>query len=376
MRILLVTNYQPPHMGGIEFAGEALQRCWIEEGHDVTWLTSDIPRGAKSPQSGSVRIPASNILEVRFQANCPLVSPFSYPRIAALVRRHDVVNVHSLAPGVSSWALLAAIRNRKPLVVTQHVGVIPLRSKAVTIFQERFIRRTAEWATAHGALLTFVGETVKAWFLANTGIPSAQVYMTPAGIDRRVFTFVTAAERVIFRQKWELAEGQFCVLFVGRFIEKKGLPLLRDIAGRLPRVRFTLVGGGPIDPGQWGLSNVRVIGYVSNEDLRQLYGAHDLFIMPSYGEGWPAVVPQAMACGTRCLVSEETFQGYGKNRHLFWVCPRESDAAVATVSLASGALPTTSGRLEISDYAASQWDWQRTARLFVDLFGKAIKAHV
>lgn len=376
MRILLVTNYQPPHIGGIEFAGESLKRCWIEAGHSVTWLTSDIPRGAKPSEPENVRVSASNILESWVQANCPLVSPFRYPQIAALVRQHDVVNVHSLAPGVSSWALLAAIRNRKPLVVTQHVGVIPLRSGAMTALQDCMIRRMAEWVTAHGALLTFVGESVKDWFLANASIPPRQVFMTPAGIDRNVFTFVTDDERVGYRQKWGLGEGRLGVLFVGRFYEKKGLPLLREVAGRLPHVQFTLVGGGPIDPGQWALPNVRVIGYVSNKELRQLYGAHDLFIMPSYGEGWPAVVPQAMVCGTRCLVSEETFGGYGRDRDMFLVCPRDCDAIVARLSQAGVALWARAGRAETALYAGNQWDWGKTAHVFVELFRKVTDAHV
>ena len=47
MRILLVSNYQPPHMGGIEFAAQSLKACWERDGHTVTWLTTDLPRGAR-----------------------------------------------------------------------------------------------------------------------------------------------------------------------------------------------------------------------------------------------------------------------------------------------------------------------------------------
>ena len=53
MRILMATNYQPPHMGGIEYAAGSLKRCWENAGHTVTWITTDIPRGGFGSSSRS-----------------------------------------------------------------------------------------------------------------------------------------------------------------------------------------------------------------------------------------------------------------------------------------------------------------------------------
>ncbi len=372
MRILLVSNYQPPHMGGIEFAAEALKDCWRRMGHEVTWLTSDEPRGAHEAEEGNVRVKTWNGLERRFQINSPLPSPFEWRRIARLVDEHDVVSAHSLAPGVAAAALIAAARQRKPLVVTQHVGVIKM-SGIMNALQEKFITGLARYAIRHGAFITFVGEAVRQWFVEKAGIPQERIVMTPAGIDRRNYFFVPDDERAALRKKWVLQDDAPNILFVGRFYEKKGLPLIGDLARRLPQVRFTLVGGGPLDPSKWNLPNVRVISFVKTEELRELYGAHDLFVMPSYGEGWPAVVPQAMACGLACLISEECFTGFNRDADRFVICRRTADDIAPLLEQASaGSLEIIRRRNELSDYATQTWDWQRTAEIYAGIFARLI----
>lgn len=372
MRILIASNYQPPHMGGIEFAAAALKDCWLGMGHEVTWVTSDEPRGAREAGPDNVRIRTWNGLEHRFQINSPLPYPSEWSRLTRLVAAHDVVNAHSLAPGVASATLLAAARARKPLVVTQHVGVIRMGG-LMNAVQEKFITGLARHSIRHGAYLTFVGQAVRDWFVERARIPQDRIVMTPAGIDRRSYHFVPDGERVALRAKWGLRDDALNLLFVGRFYEKKGLPLIADLARRLPGVRFTLVGGGPIEPAKWNLPNIRVISFVSTEELRELYGAHDLFIMPSYGEGWPAVVPQAMACGLACLVSEECFTGHHRDADRFLVCRRTADDIAPVLErAAAGSLEILRDRRALSDFATRTWDWQRTAEIYTGLFGRLL----
>ena len=373
MRILLVSNYQPPHMGGIEFAAGSLKRCWEEDGHQVTWLTTDIPPGAHAPSADNIRVPAFNFLESKFQINSPLVCHTQWSAIRELIDRHDVVNVHSLAPGLSTLTLFLALRKKKPVVATQHVGVIRLKWKFLDIIQRRFICGVAEYAARRGVDITFVGAAVRDWMHTHTRIPESQLHMTPAGIDQHDYHYVDTQERGALRKKWNLSDQRFHVLFVGRFYEKKGIPLLTELAERMPDAQFTLVGSGPIQPVTPNTPNLRVIGFVSTQELRELYGAHDLFIMPSFGEGWPAVVPQAMACGLPCLISEETFEGYRKDRNMFLVAPRVADTLIQLIKQAAqGAPPLIHNRKMVSDYALSTWNWKTTARLYVELFKRQI----
>jgi len=373
MRILIVSNYQPPHMGGIEFAAGSLKRCWEEDGHEVTWMTTDIPRGARESTTDNVRISAGNIFEKLFQINSPVVSPFEYGRIVKEIESHDVVNPHSLAPGLASLCLILALRRKRPVVATQHVGVIKLKWRLLDGVQRGVYRRMTRWSVDRGAKITFVGRAVRDWFSSMTRIPQDRFTMTPAGIDQDTFYFVPAEERKALREKWQLADDRLNVLFVGRFYEKKGLPLLKAVAERSPNVQFTLLGSGPIDAAAWALPNVRVLGFVKTEELRELYGSHDLFIMPSFGEGWPAVVPQAMACGLPCLISEETFEGFNQDPEQFLVRKRNADVLCETLNeAAAGRIDLLKDRKSLSDYATSTWDWKKTARIYLDLFQRAM----
>jgi len=373
VRVLLASNYQPPHMGGIEFAAEALKQCWERAGHKVTWITTDIPRGTRPLTADNIRIPAWNFAEDLWEINTPLIHPSAYPELLRQVRAHDVVSTHSLAPGLATVVLHAAVRNHKPTVVTQHVGVIPMPSRLLSVIQKHVNCHAANWCARHDVPITFVGEAVRKWFADHTTLRADRTFMTPAGINAHTYYFVPDEERVALRGKWKLRDDQYNVLFVGRFYEKKGMPLMREVAKRCPDIQFSFRGHGPIDPAKWGLPNVHVIGYVSDVELRELYGSFDVCIMPSIGEGWPAVIPQAMACGLGCLISPETFAGHNRDPEQFLICRRDPEAMADILRRAARKeIALLKHRAALSEYSRSQWDWDRTAEIYLELFQKEI----
>ena len=95
-------------------------------------------------------------------------------------------------------------------------------------------------------------------------------------------------------------------LFVGRFVEKKGLHLIERLARRRPDLTFALAGWGPIDPTGWRLPNVHVLSDLQGETLVPLYQSSDVFVLPSVGEGWPLVLQEALACGLPVICGQET----------------------------------------------------------------------
>src|SRR4029453_13710967 len=112
------------------------------------------------------------------------------------------------------------------------------------------------------------------------------------------------------RAKLELAESQIVFIFVGRFVEKKGIQIVRHLAVRFPDITWLLVGWGPEDPARWHLKNVRVVGKRTSPDIAELYQAADLLVLPSVGEGFPLVVQESMSCGTPVAISTETAAAY------------------------------------------------------------------
>ena len=98
------------------------------------------------------------------------------------------------------------------------------------------------------------------------------------------------------------------LLFVGRLAAVKGVPVLlealRGLVARHPELHLTLIGDGPDRAGleraagQAGLAgHVSFTGYLSQAAVAELLKQADLFVLPSFAEGVPVVLMEAMAAG-------------------------------------------------------------------------------
>jgi glycosyltransferase involved in cell wall biosynthesis len=98
------------------------------------------------------------------------------------------------------------------------------------------------------------------------------------------------------------------LLFVGQLILRKGLPfLLRAVAACGRVVQLTLVGPRTSQTHSLlgaGLPNVRCLPPQPREALRELYHAHDVFILPSVVDAFGFVALEAMASGMPAILTE------------------------------------------------------------------------
>lgn len=111
--------------------------------------------------------------------------------------------------------------------------------------------------------------------------------------------------------------GSFRVLFVGRLVEKKApdvllgaIRRLDDLQARLPvRIEATFVGAGPllesVAAEARSLSNATVefVGAMAHDDVLAMYPSYDVFCLPSYSEGLPVVLMEAMASGVAVITT-------------------------------------------------------------------------
>lgn len=113
------------------------------------------------------------------------------------------------------------------------------------------------------------------------------------------------------RAKHDLSKNEFIVLCVGQFIDRKGRWVFLDAAKTLqteaPEVRFVWL--TPVEPNieekekieQYGLNNfeIRLSSTVgsSREEVLEFFRIADVFALPSYVEGLPIALLEAMALG-------------------------------------------------------------------------------
>jgi glycosyltransferase involved in cell wall biosynthesis len=115
------------------------------------------------------------------------------------------------------------------------------------------------------------------------------------------------------RAKKNYGQNKLKLLFIARFAHNKGIHILLEAIKQLnaegyeDKLEFNLGGKGPLfEHYSTGFSykNVNYLGFVSDEQLIELYTTNDLFVFPTLFEGMPTVVLEAMSYGMPVIVSD------------------------------------------------------------------------
>lgn len=302
-RLLCVTHYFDSHRGGIELVAGRLNAELAALGHEVTWAAAD----ATPPPSGNVRslaMRAWNGLERRTGLPMPLPSLKAIRALDRAVAAADAVMIHDALYATSLLAFLMAKRRGRPVVLVQHIAAIPFRRRLLRALMRAANRIVTRPMLARAGQSIFISRTVADAF-ANVRYRRPPVTIFN-GVDTDLFRpALSTAERDADRAATGLMSGRPVALFVGRFVEKKGLARLRLMALARPDVHFAFAGWGPLDPASWGLPNVTLHRDLAGPALARLYRAADLLVLPSTGEGFPLVVQEALATGLAVLCDGE-----------------------------------------------------------------------
>lgn len=376
MRIALVTHYFPAHRGGIELvAAEMARRLAQRHGAAITWHASDCDPAPLLPGVAVVPAASCNILERRFGFPYPLWSLRALRQLTQTVRRAEVVHLHDCLYLPNVVAYVAARLAGRPVVVTQHVGMVPYRNPLLRALQHIAHRTLGRLVLGGARQVVFVSDSVLRYFerFVRFGAPPLRQVN---GVDTTLFRPANASARLAVRRELGVDERTVLLLFVGRFVEKKGLAVLRRLAERLPEMRWAFAGWGPLDPDRWGLPNVAVLRGCSGGALAALYQAADLLVLPSRGEGFPLVVQEAMACGTPALVGSETAAGCPEAAHLLMAEPAEGSAVAERWEARIRRVTTDHSLATLRDavaaYAAGQWSWEGCADAYAGIFARNV----
>lgn len=305
MRVLLGTHYFESHRGGIEIVAGQLARQFAALGAAVTWLACDASAPPDPACGRAVPLPASNLAERRLGIPLPIPGLRALARIWREVRRAEAVQLHDSLYPTNVALLIAARLLGRPVVIVQHIGLVP--------YTNPWLRRLMAIGDALVAR-PMLHAADRVAFISRTGVDHfatvrfrAPPVLIPNGVDGSIFYPRDADISVAaLRQDLGLPVDRPVVLFVGRFVDKKGLPILACLARSMPEVTFACAGWGPLDPADWALPNVAVFRTLAQASLATLYRASDCLVLPSTGEGLPLVIQEALACGLPVLCGSET----------------------------------------------------------------------
>jgi teichuronic acid biosynthesis glycosyltransferase TuaC len=231
----------------------------------------------------------------------PAISrPFNgYACARALTRhlrgqRYDVVLGYWLYPdayGAACWANSQGV----PLVAGARGSDIRVRDALSRYLTRRVIR----WAQR----LIVVSEDLASVARHAYGARPERTAVIRNGCDTSIFH---SQDRAMARASLGIAGDRRLVLYVGRLVPEKGLAELTAAAAvarhEHSKLQVVLVGDGPMRPQLEELiartgAPVQLAGAGSPTDIARWMAAADVVTLPSYSEGYPNVLVEALACG-------------------------------------------------------------------------------
>jgi len=182
-------------------------------------------------------------------------------------------------------------------------------------------------------------------YLGTFGVHRENIHLAPNAVDVTRFSQAADAARRDPGLRTRLSLPERYLLFVGRFVEAKGVfDLLAAYAKLPPEVRsvvgLVMAGGGEakdelvrkgrdIKPG-----SIAFPGFLDRDKLAPLYALAEGLVLPTHSDTWGLVVNEAMACALPAIVSRvagcvSDMMQDGRNG--FVVEPRSPEALTAAM---------------------------------------------
>lgn len=270
---------------GAEVFGFELAGGLTELGHD-----SDVVALAPSTSTG-----ASLDVEVLEAVRRPQV----LAQLRRRARQADAVVGHGSRGLVGGT--LATVSTSTPLLYRSigdpaFWGASRLRRTRVGLQLRRAAAVTALWP---GAARTIASQY---------GVPSERVHVVPNAVDATRFRPADEHERTAARTELGLDPQRSVVLSLGALSPEKRVPLAIAAVAGLDDATLVIAGDGPdraaVEREATRLLPGRHLLLGSVDDVRPLYAAADVLVLPSTTEGQPAVVIEAGLCGVPAVATD------------------------------------------------------------------------
>jgi D-inositol-3-phosphate glycosyltransferase len=361
MRIVVVSNYSPPHIGGVEVLVDREVRLLARAGHEVRLISSacGVGRCPDYPENVQVeRIPAWNVLERAFEIPWPFFSPRLIAALWRGVRWCDLVHTHGFLGFNTLVALFIARLLGRSSLLTEHAGPVWYRQRWKRALQTLAIQsfgRSNVWLADR----SFVCHDRVSRVLNDLTRGRREVEHLMFPLDRTLFRPRTEVDRAAARRKLGWPADRRKVLFVGRLSARKGVDLLLQAQDD----DFDLVFCGPGDPSLLhpiAPPRVTYLGPQPQQALLDLYHAADVLALPSRSEGNLVLVAQeALTCGLPVLLGDDP--GLARYRecpglHFTSLVPEAIRAALRTM-LKSAAPDWERPAIPLSAYLPTEDEW-------------------
>lgn len=338
LRVVILTTYFSPVIGGVESTADRLARYLSRVGRAETCVLTkrvsrDLPDEERMDGVRVVRIGAHGD---RNPSGKWRLIPAALRWLLAHREEYDVVACIDYR-GIGIAGLLARVVTKRPVLFQAQTTGVLSGVNADHALQRWGIAPSTVVGRAVRALVTRLYARADAFACIahdiqretqDAGVPPERIHFLPNPVDIDRFRPPTESERLTLRAAYGVGDDRVVVAFAGRLSREKGLSELLEawrvlaerswdagptaIGSRVP----LLIVAGPDMPGHaWDLgvaarafvaehgidSSVRFVGPLN--DVASLYQAADIAVVPSHFEALGLSALEALACGTPVVAS-------------------------------------------------------------------------
>ncbi|MGL4514109.1 MAG: glycosyltransferase family 4 protein [Lacipirellulaceae bacterium] len=369
--LALGAEWLPERAGGLNrytwglahaFATERVEQRWVVVGDPARCATDGVDVRAVAPASaglrrrwGAIRSEVAACGPWRPSLIATHFALYAWPAVGVLRDVPHVVHFHG------PWADESSAEGGRWFAV------------AAKRFLEKRVYRTAD-------RFVVLSDAFRKVLVERYGADPALVRVVPGGVD--VARFATSATRTAARERLGLPINRPLVVCVRRLAHRMGIDVLLEAMAEVvksePSVMLCVAGTGPLRDHlasrveALGIDrNVRLMGFVPDDDLPTLYRAADLSVVPSQAlEGFGLITIESLAAGTPVLVTPvgglpEAVGGLSPTLILEDASARAIAAGLRGALGGSRGLPTDD---ECRRYAREGFDWPVIARRVLDVY--------
>ena len=319
MKILQIVPYFYPawSYGGPAKLAYDTSIFFSEQGHQVTLYTSDAyDKESRMPKS--LHINKKN-LKVHYFKNFNNFLTYNYNifftpglflRAIFEVKKFDIIHIHDFYTLQNFWVGILARIYGIPYIVSVHGCLEDKRMMQRSLFKKIFYNLYGLKLLKYASRVIATSKNeVEAYKLH--GIQKDKIILLGHGID--MLEFETKKTKSQCKEHFNLEKNQLVVTFLGRIHKIKGLNLLVEAISQIRNKLVTFVIAGSDDGylselefliKKFKISNrIKLLPACFGKEKSMLFKASDIFVYPSYSEGFSLGILEAAASGLPLLIT-------------------------------------------------------------------------
>ncbi len=289
--------------------------------------------------------------------------------MVSLKLKPDIIHIQGIGPGFFAW--LARILGHKVVLTTHGANYKHLKWNRL----EKFILRSFEWASfkwSHMiiAISNPIAKELKEKYHKNPLIiPNGVNIMEPTRSEEKL-------------HELNIRRGMY-ILAVGRLVPEKGFHDLIKAFCDLNLADWKLIIVGSADhQSDYSLSLLRsgqnsnkiiFTGFLTGVPLYELYSHAGLFILPSYYEGLPISLLEAMSFGLTCIASDiEGNKNIDLPQENYFEVGNVNSLEVAILKFINKKGSNAEKRMQI-DYIRKNYSWNKIAASTFEVYKTVLR---